>query len=175
MQTFPKKGLILQNFVFSQTFNPNLPIFLARLYCTEPFCAIRGYCTELFCAIRGYCTENLEQLATTRVLCNKLSWTLCDSLLHRTFCPQTLQGSETPSKWFASMWSLMPMLCPSFPHTLQILALPGPFGRRFWLVSIIDFTFSSSSCKSPDTKLGIAILRSLFGLCLSRLKSTTNV
>ena len=89
--------------------------------------------------------------------------------------PQTLQGSETPSKWFASMWSLMPMLCPSFPHTLQILALPGPFGRRFWLVSIIDFTFSSSSCKSPDTKLGIAILRSLFGLCLSRLKSTTNV
>ena len=53
----------------------NAHFLKARRYCTELFCAIRGYCTELFCAIRGYCTENLEQLATTRVLSNKLSWT----------------------------------------------------------------------------------------------------
>ena len=75
---------------------------------------------------------------------------------------QTLQGSETPSKWFASMWSLMAIPAPSFPQTLQILAFLSPLGIRFWLGSIIDFTLRSSSCKSPDTKFGIAILRSIF-------------
>ena len=78
--------------------------------------------------------------------------------------PQTLQGRATPSRWLASMWSLMAIPAPSFPHTLQILALEpcGPLGAKFWLFSIIDFTFSSSSCKSPDTKLAITIFHYSF-------------
>ena len=32
---------------------------------------------------------------------------------------QLLQGSKTFSKWLTSMWSLMLILCPSFPHTLH--------------------------------------------------------
>ena len=46
-----------------------------------------------------------------------------------------------------------------------VISLPCPFTvawAKFWLFCIIDFTFSSRSCKSPDTKLGIAILLSLF-------------
>ena len=85
--------------------------------------------------------------------------------LHKLFLdlnsfPKTLQGMDIPSRWLASMWSLILIACPSFPHTLQILALgfSFPFWIRFWHVSIIDFAFSSSSCKSPDTKFGIDIL-----------------
>ena len=75
---------------------------------------------------------------------------------------QTLQGNATPSKWFASMWSLMTTYWLSFPHIWQILVLSLPFELMFWPFSIIDFTFSSSSCRSPDTKFEIAILRSSF-------------
>ena len=50
----------------------------------------------------------------------------------------------------------------SFPHIFP------PLGRTFWLISIIDFTFSSSSCKSPVTKLGIAIVWSILHLVAVR-------
>ena len=89
---------------------------------------------------------------------------------------QALQGSETPSKWFASMWSLMATFWPSFPHILQILVLAVGFELMFWPCSIIDLTFSSSYCKkSWDSKFGIAILCSIlvfiFGGCSSKLGS----
>ena len=53
----------------------------------------------------------------------------------------------SPSKWFASVWSLMPFPFPSFPHTLQMSAfLPLLFEQKFRLF-VIDFTLSSNSCK----------------------------
>ena len=42
---------------------------------------------------------------------------LCRDL--KTFL-QRLQGRETPSKWWDSMWFLMALFCPSFPHTWQM-------------------------------------------------------
>ena len=55
------------------TYISHAPISTHEQGANAHFLKARRYCTELFCAIRGYCTENLEQLATTRVLCNKLS------------------------------------------------------------------------------------------------------
>ena len=70
---------------------------------------------------------------------------------------QRLQGMMIPSRWFASMWSLMWGCWPSFPHTLHRFAkfrfLPA---TRFWLFSIIDFTLSSSSTRSPENSVGMA-------------------
>ena len=58
--------------------------------------------------------------------------------------PHMLHGRTIPLMWLASMWLVMFLNCPSFPHTLQILALSFPFGIRFSLTSIIDFTFSAN-------------------------------
>ena len=72
---------------------------------------------------------------------------LCECRVLNVFS-QKLQGRTIPSKWLASMWSLMATFCPSFPHTLQILVLllsPSfPTEIIFGLFSIIEFTFSSS-------------------------------
>ena len=75
--------------------------------------------------------------------------------LHLTVLSHRLQGIATPSKWFASMWSLITWGRPSFPHALQILprswrspCLPC-IVKLFSLVSIIDLTTVSSICKSP--------------------------
>ena len=72
--------------------------------------------------------------------------------------PQTLQGRATPSRCCPSIWSLIAILCPSFPQTLQILALCVwfPLWMRFSLTSISDLTFSSSLCTSPGIKLRIS-------------------
>ena len=70
--------------------------------------------------------------------------------------PQTLHGRDTPSKWWPSIWSLMAIKYPSFPHSLQILAFCLPLGSKFELASIIDFTSSSSRSMSPGEKFGIA-------------------
>ena len=63
---------------------------------------------------------------------------------------QRLQGMTTHSRWFASMWFLMSLPWPSFPHTLQISANWCPLAVRFWLFSIIEFTPLSSSSKSTE-------------------------
>ena len=63
---------------------------------------------------------------------------------------QRLQGMTTPSRWFASMWFLMSLPWPSFPHTLQISGNWCPLALRFWLFSIIEFTSLSSSSKSTE-------------------------
>ena len=65
--------------------------------------------------------------------------------------PQKSHGRDIPSRWWASMWSMMAWARPSFLHTLQILVLL-PFGRMFELGSIIDLTLSSSCCKSLVAK-----------------------
>ena len=71
---------------------------------------------------------------------------------------QRLQGMMIPSRWFASMWSFMFLLMPSFPHTLHRSAKRKacPLEILFWLFSIIDFIFSSSSSKSPELFPGMA-------------------
>ena len=69
---------------------------------------------------------------------------------------QRLQGMTTPSRWFASMWFLMSLKWPSFPHTLQISANWCPLALRFWLFSIIEFTSLSSSSKSTELFPGMA-------------------
>ena len=44
---------------------------------------------------------------------------------------QRLQGMTIPSRWFASMWSFMFLLWPSFPHTLQTSESIGSFVLAF--------------------------------------------
>ena len=75
-----------------------------------------------------------------------LHWYLCllNIFLDVQIFPHTSQGREIPSRCLISMWSLMATNCPSFPHTLQVDALL-PFEEMFWLFSIKDFTFASSS------------------------------
>ena len=50
-------------------------------------------------------------------------WTF-SAFLELKPCPQRPQGIEIPSMWCASMWFLISVMLPSFPQTLQILALP---------------------------------------------------
>ena len=59
---------------------------------------------------------------------------------------QSLQGRFTPSRWCASMWSLIAVGGPSFPYTLHILTLflSFPCWMNFSLFSIKDFTFHQS-------------------------------
>ena len=65
---------------------------------------------------------------------------------------QVLQGRTMPSKWWTSMWSLMVVRAPSFPHSLHFFALSFLSSLIiFGLSSIIDFTWASSSCKSVET------------------------
>ena len=85
-----------------------------------------------------------------------LLWYLRHCLVPKVFS-QNPHWRKIPSKWFASMWSLMLFTIPSFPQTLQMwavfrLGVPSacfPDGIIFWLLSIIDFTFWSSPAKSP--------------------------
>ena len=62
---------------------------------------------------------------------------------------QYSQGRITPSKCWASMWSLILHKMPSLPQTLQSQDLFCPFPALiiFWPISIIDFTFSSRACR----------------------------
>ena len=80
---------------------------------------------------------------------------------------QRLQGMATPSRWFASMWSFMALPMPSFPQTLHRSANWRPFCNLFWLFSIIDFTLSSSSSRSPEKLLGMASDRFSLGFGIS--------
>ena len=65
---------------------------------------------------------------------------------------QRLQGTDIPCKWLDSMCLFMSVSCPSLPQTLQILACRCrfPTWTMLSLVSIIDLTVSSSSCKFAD-------------------------
>ena len=57
---------------------------------------------------------------------------------------QRLQGIETPSKWIASIWRFMFILCsPPFPHTLQTYNTFFPLPITFWVFSNIASTFSN--------------------------------
>ena len=69
---------------------------------------------------------------------------------------QRPHGMHIPSRWLASMWSLIKVTNPSLPHTLQIndvacLGVPFaclPLGIIFWPFSIIDLTFTPSARRS---------------------------
>ena len=86
----------------------------------------------------------------TLLVCWRDLWVL-KPFLDLKVLSQRLQGMIIPSIWFASMWSFMAVPPPSFPQTLHRSAKTChiPFGILFWLFSIIDFTFLSSSSKSP--------------------------
>ena len=77
---------------------------------------------------------------------------LSEALVLNVFS-QELQRRCTPSIWWASMWSLMAVLSPSFPHALHIVALLWllPCQTIFLLNSIINFTCSSSFCIAAET------------------------
>ena len=91
---------------------------------------------------------------------------------------QRLQGMMIPSRWFASMWSFMFLPWPSFPQTWHRSANSLLPATLFWLFSIIDFTFSSSSSKSPEKLPGMAtvvfsdfcLLKDLLGIFAVVLK-----
>ena len=78
---------------------------------------------------------------------------------------------DIPSRWLASMWSLIKVTNPSLPHTLQIndvacLGVPFaclPLGIIFWPFSIIDLTFTPSAWRSALFSLGIATAVEVFG------------
>ena len=58
-----------------------------------------------------------------------------------------LQGRFIPSKWFASMCFFISLIIPSFPQSLQMLALRLLFRRRFSLLTMNVFSFFSSFSK----------------------------
>ena len=91
----------------------------------------------------------------------------CKLCLDLNVLSQRLQGMTIPSRWFASMWSFMFGAWPSFPQTLHRSANLTPLAILFWLFSIIDFTLSSSSSKSPEKLLGIATVVFSSGLWIS--------
>ena len=73
-------------------------------------------------------------------------WSFSEALDLKIF-PHGPHGTEIPAIWFASMWCIILVMLPSFPQTLQILALP-PFplyGLAFSLNVIIDFTCWSNT------------------------------
>ena len=80
-----------------------------------------------------------------------------------------LHGIDTPSKWFASMWFLITVAPPSLPHILQIFAFFWQFPSIivFWLVSIIDMTVVSKSCKSLDKSLVFGKTNAWFSFLLA--------
>ena len=89
---------------------------------------------------------------------------------------QCLHGRLIPSKWFASMWSLMLFMNPSFPHTLQAWALLLLWlGSRVSLISIIDKTLASSSSRSEEKSLGTTtvLTRSVGHLLTMQAKVTS--
>ena len=47
-----------------------------------------------------------------------------NKILDLNVFPHKLQSRKTPVMLYVSMWSIMLIRCPSFPHTLQILPLP---------------------------------------------------
>lgn len=74
-----------------------------------------------------------------------LCWTyLCfvSEFLELNTLLQRPQRIEIPAIWFASMWCIMFVRLPSFPHTLHIRALPlfVLYGSAFSLNVIIDST-----------------------------------
>ena len=89
---------------------------------------------------------------------------------------QYLHGRLIPSKWFASMWSLMLFMNPSLPHTLQARALQLLWlGSRVSLISIIDKTLASSSSRSEENFLGTTtvLTRSVGHLLTMQAKVTS--
>ena len=86
-------------------------------------------------------------------------------VLEGQILPQLSHGIDIPSKWLDSTWFFKWVNVPSLPHTLQMddLACIGvpflffpPTGIIFSLFSIIDFTLSSSACRSVPGWFGIA-------------------
>ena len=83
--------------------------------------------------------------------------------------PQTLQGIQILEMWFASMWSMIFILCPSFPHSLHILTLPCCLSTLYSPKVIMDLTFVSSSKRLTELlsaiadPVGVLRLLSLFG------------
>ena len=81
------------------------------------------------------------------------------ALLELHTLSQEVQGMDIPSKCLVSMWAFIVVGWPSFPHSLQIKAVVWfsfPDGTMFLLLSIIDFTFTSSASKSPLNWSGMA-------------------
>ena len=112
-------------------------------------------CTLILSKATWSTSNRLLQLLLSQTFsqfrCFRALWWL-NAVLDLYVLPQALQGRTTPSKWLASIWSLIVKPAPSFPHTLQILAFSFLLGTKFWLISIIDLTWMSSSYKSWQTK-----------------------
>ena len=94
------------------------------------------------------CERNELNVHWIRPGCFLYPWSL-KAFLELKVILQWLHGMTIPSRWFASMWSLMAFAAPPFPHTLQMWALSFLLSIFFWLFSISDFTLSSSSSKMP--------------------------
>ena len=92
----------------------------------------------------------LSSCLCLHILCF-LNICIVSACLEVHFLPQNLQGSEIPSRWFASMWSRMLVGAPSFPHRLQMEPLCLPLPSLFSLRLVIDFTFLLSSSNSSLT------------------------
>ena len=65
------------------------------------------------------CYQNLNFQNLNELFWCCLLWGLYEFLDLKVLL-QRLQGITIPSKWFASMWSLMALSFPSFPHTLHL-------------------------------------------------------
>ena len=68
-----------------------------------------------------------------------------------------LQGTDTPSKWLASMWFVLAVACPSFPQTLQILAQSLPFPN--WTTfpkAVFPLSWKSSHCRKGFSAIFLA-------------------
>ena len=112
------------------------------------------------------------EMFTSHALWVKLLCTLNVFLDLKVFS-QRPQGSETPCRWLASMWSLIPTHWPSFPQTLQMFTLWSCFPTNIFLsiFSIIDFTVSSSSWMYSEFSFkSVIFLRSPLGLELFGLE-----
>ena len=86
----------------------------------------------------------------------RLSLWIFTELLEEKVWSQKLHFKDTLSMCNASMWSFIFLKFPSFPHTLQEWANTFcflPFGIKFWLFVIMDFSFSSCSCWLLDIPL----------------------
>ena len=123
--------------------------------------------SELLCSPRARLVLKNQ---TVTLLCN-VDTCFCKVFLNLNVFSQLLQGMDTPSKWYSSMWLLMLVGCPSFPHFLQIFAVVFllPVSIIFWLVSIMELTVWSNSCRSPyissvvcDTRAFLSLLLDVF-------------
>ena len=75
-----------------------------------------------------------------------LALCIASACLVFTVIPQSLQSWENPLMWMASMCFCIMFIGPSFPHTLQILALPLP--AAFSLFSMSNLIWLSRSLQA---------------------------